>query len=303
MPYTDSSVDNLIFNVMDSAQYQSLVNAGTVEENELYLITDGLDPVIQTTTNLVTSISSSSTDTQYPSAKAVYTALPKTTNDLTNNSGFITANDVPDPATIRRFTQPWSSGYISPSTYRDTSVGSLENPYACFRTVEASYANDTYYTYYSPMDEDEAGGSVLFIFPSTGLNYPANATNFTCTLRVRAKAANSDIESTYYDANCFVSEQVFLVSDEVFYGNNFTSTSISDTKYARLNLCYNYAEPSPDLWKVVGNEINTWSINLSRTQLTSNSISVKFEFGFGSSSYVLSPTIYAIDCIIEEVVS
>ena len=108
MPYTDSSVDNLIFNVMDSAQYQSLVNAGTVEENELYLITDDLDPVIQTTTNLVTSISSSSTDTQYPSAKAVYDALPTATSDLTNDSGFITLSDVP--------TEVLNTGFIPSET-------------------------------------------------------------------------------------------------------------------------------------------------------------------------------------------
>ena len=113
MPYTDSSVNNLVFNVMNSVQYQDLIEAGTVEENELYLITDDLNPIIQTTTNLVTSISSSSTDTKYPSAKAVYTALPKATSDLTNDSGFITSSDV---YTLNHWyyniSTPSSSGYF-----------------------------------------------------------------------------------------------------------------------------------------------------------------------------------------------
>lgn len=54
--------------------------------------------------NKVTSMSSNSTDTQYPSAKAVYDALiskannndiPSKTSDLTNDSGFITSANVP----------------------------------------------------------------------------------------------------------------------------------------------------------------------------------------------------------------
>lgn len=57
----------------------------------------------QTTSNKVNSISSSSTNTQYPSAKAVYDELqtkadtadiPTATSDLTNDSGFLTSQDI-----------------------------------------------------------------------------------------------------------------------------------------------------------------------------------------------------------------
>ena len=49
--------------------------------------------------NKVTSLSSQSTDTQYPSAKCVYDAIPAVptkTSDLTNDSGFLTDYDISD---------------------------------------------------------------------------------------------------------------------------------------------------------------------------------------------------------------
>lgn len=61
------------------------------------------DRTLETTNNKVTSIGSNSTDSQYPSAKAVYDAvkdkanssdIPTSTEDLTNNSGFQTSTEV-----------------------------------------------------------------------------------------------------------------------------------------------------------------------------------------------------------------
>lgn len=93
---TETTISNLKINTMTQAQYNSITPSST----ELYLVTDGVlsssdvtsalgytpynstnpDGYItnsaisnmQTTTNLVTSVSASSTDAQYPSAKLFY---------------------------------------------------------------------------------------------------------------------------------------------------------------------------------------------------------------------------------------
>lgn len=88
---------------------------------------------LEVTTNKVTSISSSSNDTQYPSAKAVYTALsskanssdiPTKTSQLTNDDGFISGITSSDVTTALGYT-PYNStnpnGYTS-NTGTITSV-------------------------------------------------------------------------------------------------------------------------------------------------------------------------------------
>lgn len=79
MTTTDTNVQNLIINTMTKAIYDDITPSNT----ELYLITDespitssdvvtALGYTPENSTNKVTSISSSSTNTQYPSAKAVW---------------------------------------------------------------------------------------------------------------------------------------------------------------------------------------------------------------------------------------
>ena len=68
---TTTNVAQVKLNVMTQAQY----DVATKSPTELYMITDAqpTPPAnMQTTTNLVTSVSSSSTDSQYPSAKLFY---------------------------------------------------------------------------------------------------------------------------------------------------------------------------------------------------------------------------------------
>ena len=76
---TTTNVQQVKLNVMTQSQYNSATKSAT----ELYAITDATVnyndlsnkpdlSVYQTTSNIVTSISSLSTDTQYPSAKCVY---------------------------------------------------------------------------------------------------------------------------------------------------------------------------------------------------------------------------------------
>lgn len=70
---TETSVTNLKINKVTKAQYDTITRSST----EAYEITD-LGSILdgkQTTSNLVTTISASSTDAQYPSAKCVYDAL------------------------------------------------------------------------------------------------------------------------------------------------------------------------------------------------------------------------------------
>ena len=63
---TTTNVAQVKLNVMTSAQYANATKSAT----ELYAVTD--DTTYQTTSNLVTSVSSASTDSQYPSAKLFY---------------------------------------------------------------------------------------------------------------------------------------------------------------------------------------------------------------------------------------
>lgn len=79
--YIDTNISNMILNDMTEAQFSNLQS---VDQNQLYLTED----VSESTTNKVTSLSSSSTDTQYPSAKCVYDLVGDVESLLNNiNSG------------------------------------------------------------------------------------------------------------------------------------------------------------------------------------------------------------------------
>ena len=79
--YTDTTISNMILNDMTEAQFENLQS---VDPNQLYLTED----VSESTTNKVTSLSSSSTDNQYPSAKCVYDLVGNVESLLNNiNSG------------------------------------------------------------------------------------------------------------------------------------------------------------------------------------------------------------------------
>ena len=86
---TDTTVNNLVINILTKAQYETIQNPS---DTEIYLVPDvidtaptsGSDNLVtsggvhtalsskEDTSNKVTSLSSASTDTQYPSAKCVY---------------------------------------------------------------------------------------------------------------------------------------------------------------------------------------------------------------------------------------
>ena len=78
----DSSVNSLVINTLTTEQFEQIQNPSSTE---LYFVTDGnptlleitagLGYVPQSASNLVTTISASSTDAQYPSAKCVYDLL------------------------------------------------------------------------------------------------------------------------------------------------------------------------------------------------------------------------------------
>ena len=97
----DTNVNNLIINKLTKAQYEGISNPS---DTELYLITDdsgitsndvtgalGFTPENQA--NKVTSISSSSTDTQYPSAKLVYDQLQLKQDELVSGTNIKTINN------------------------------------------------------------------------------------------------------------------------------------------------------------------------------------------------------------------
>ena len=66
----DTQLQQLIINVGTTAQIEDGIQQGTITNDMLSISTD--DSTYQLTANLVTSISSNSTNTQYPSAKCVY---------------------------------------------------------------------------------------------------------------------------------------------------------------------------------------------------------------------------------------
>jgi hypothetical protein len=97
----DTNVNNLIINKLTKAQYDNIQNPSATE---LYLVTDDvgitsseittiLGYIPENVTNKVTSISSSSTDTQYPSAKAVYTQLNNKQAKLVSGTNIKTINN------------------------------------------------------------------------------------------------------------------------------------------------------------------------------------------------------------------
>jgi len=102
MPYSDTSIDKLIINTLTKEEYDALVNSGTINPRELYMVTDDTYPTtsefanvafsgeysdllntptipdisnMQTVTNMVDVINASSTNTTYPTASAVYNIL------------------------------------------------------------------------------------------------------------------------------------------------------------------------------------------------------------------------------------
>ena len=66
----DTQLQQLIINVGTTAQIEDGIQQGTITNDMFSISTD--DSTYQLTANLVTSISSNSTNTQYPSAKCVY---------------------------------------------------------------------------------------------------------------------------------------------------------------------------------------------------------------------------------------
>ena len=96
----DTNVENLIINKLTKAQYESIE---TPDPTQLYFITDevisssdvvnALGYTPENISNKVTSISSSSTNTQYPSAKLVYDQLAGKQPTLVSGTNIKTVNN------------------------------------------------------------------------------------------------------------------------------------------------------------------------------------------------------------------
>ena len=91
----DTDLQQFVVNVGTTAQIEAGISGGTITSDMLSIATDATDYAttsdianMQTTTNLVTSVNSLSTDTEYPSAKCLYTNISKTIGipDYTNPS-------------------------------------------------------------------------------------------------------------------------------------------------------------------------------------------------------------------------
>lgn len=112
MPYTDTTVSNFIINVLTKNEYDSIT---TPSESELYLITDdsnisaGSGISVSTvngvsTVNHSNSVTAQTTQAVYPikidaqghiSTYGSAVTIPTKTSDLNNDSGFISAADIP----------------------------------------------------------------------------------------------------------------------------------------------------------------------------------------------------------------
>lgn len=82
---SDTQLQQLVINVGTTAQIEAAIQAGTITADMLSISTD--DATFQTTANLVTSVSSSSTNTQYPSAKLFYDTVGDIENAINTIRG------------------------------------------------------------------------------------------------------------------------------------------------------------------------------------------------------------------------
>ena len=97
----DTNVSNLIINKLTKQQYEGILSPSPTE---LYMVTDdsgitfsdvttALGYTPENAANKVTSVSASSTDTQYPSAKLVYDQLALKQDTLVSGTNIKTVNN------------------------------------------------------------------------------------------------------------------------------------------------------------------------------------------------------------------
>ena len=110
---------------------------------------------VENAVNKKTSISSTSTNVQYPSAKAVWDALPKKTSDLTNDSGFITSADLP---TVNNATLTIQKNGTNVATF-DANASSNVTANITVPTNVSELANDSNFVSTSDIDQIYDGTS------------------------------------------------------------------------------------------------------------------------------------------------
>ena len=110
---------------------------------------------VENAVNKKTSISSTSTNVQYPSAKAVWDALPKKTSDLTNDSGFITSGDLP---TVNNATLTIQKNGTNVATF-DANASSNVTANITVPTNVSELANDSNFVSTSDIDQIYDGTS------------------------------------------------------------------------------------------------------------------------------------------------
>ncbi len=126
----------------------------------------------QDTANLVTSLSSSSTDTTYPSAKAVYDAIPSATSDLTNDSGFITSSDIPVTSVNSK------TGAVSLSA---SDVGALPDS-TTIPSKTSDLTNDSgFITDAGVTSFNGSTGAITYTAPVTSVNSKTGAVSLTAS--------------------------------------------------------------------------------------------------------------------------
>ena len=90
MPTSDNSISRLIINELTQAQYNALINAGTINPNELYMVTDETYP----TTNQLANVAFTG---EYEDLLNKPT-IPDAVSELSNDLGFINSSALSDYA-------------------------------------------------------------------------------------------------------------------------------------------------------------------------------------------------------------
>ena len=144
---------------------------------------------METVTRMVSAIDSYSDDSHYPSAKAVYDAIPKSTSELTNNSGFLTTETDPTvPA--------WAKSSNKP-TYTASEVGALPDS-TVVPTKTSQLTNDSGYkttdnnTTYSL----SKSGSTITLTGSDGTTTSVTDSDSNTTYGVATTSANGLMSAT-----------------------------------------------------------------------------------------------------------
>ena len=228
----DTNVSNLIINTLTRQQYEGI---GTPSPTELYIVTDdtgitstdvitALGYTPESTSNKVTSISSSSTDIEYPSAKLVYDQLATKQASL----GYTAENSANKVTSIS-------------SSSTDTEYPSAKLVYDQLATKQATLVSGTNIKTINSTTLLGSGNINVLQNTATGTNSltiggTATSSNYSLNIGSGSSATynygtavgyNAGVSNTYATSLGYNAKTSALYSIQLGYGTNSTASTLS----------------------------------------------------------------------------